>query len=86
MLDLRLLTSAKILAGYDFLFLEKLYFMHVAERHPKLLQLKMPQKHPVLGYVGHFLGLDCGGVRYVWGKYGESVPFCPGLWAAITLY
>lgn len=23
---------------------------------------------------------------YVWGSYGESVPFCPGLWAAVTLY
>lgn len=23
---------------------------------------------------------------YNWGRYGASVPFCPGLWAAITLY
>lgn len=49
MLDLLLLTSAKLLAEYDFLFLEKLYFTHVADRHPKLLQLITPQKCPVLG-------------------------------------
>lgn len=49
MLDFLLLTSAKILAEYDFLFLEKPYFTHVVKRHPKFLQLKTPQKHPVLG-------------------------------------